>query len=102
VVTEPAILKLHFPLGALPAKGYRCPVCADEVLLGAEAAAVERLARRLGLFGIEGEQVRTLLRTGGSIAVTLDPALVRDVLRGRPGSAVRVGRQGDRIVIRPA
>lgn len=95
-----AILKVHFPRGALPARGFRCPVCGDEQLTGAEAKEVQETAHRLGLYGVEDSRPRKLLRTGNSVAVSLDPELVRNVLRGmKPGGTVRVGRQGDRIVI---
>jgi antitoxin component of MazEF toxin-antitoxin module len=46
---------------------------------------------------------RKLLKTGNSIAVSLDPDLLQEILPGaEPGTAVKVGRQGDRIVIGPA
>lgn len=99
---RPSIVKVHFPLGVLPVKGFRCPVCGEEVLLAEDAGASQELASQLGLYGVEQEQERTLLKTGGSIAVTISPELVRDVLKGKAGSIVKVGRQGDRIVIRPA
>lgn len=99
---EPAILKVRFPVGALPARGFRCPVCGEEELALREAQALGELAHRLGLFGVEDRQRRRLLKNGNSFMVTLDPALVREVLRGaKPGEEIEVGRQGDRIVIRP-
>lgn len=73
------------------------------MLLAADAEALEVLARRLGLYGIEDRRRRKLLRTGGSLAVTLDPELLREALGGpAAGTTVEVGRQGDRIVIRRA
>lgn len=97
---EPATFEVRFPLGKLPVRGFRCPICGEEALTGTQAKALDELARRLGLFGIEDKHRRKLLRTGNSIAVSLDPELVRDVLHGaKPGAEVFVGRQGDKIVI---
>lgn len=95
-----ALLKVHFPLGSIPARGFRCPACGDERLLGSDAEAAQTLARRLGLYGVEDAEERKLLRTGGSVAVTLPPRLLEEVLDGaEPGDVVRVGRQGGRIVV---
>lgn len=97
---EEAILRVDFPLGSLPARGWRCPVCGEETLLLADAGEVQRLAQRLGLFGVQGRKRRKLLKTGGSLAVTLDPELLREVLgKARAGTYVQVGREGGRIVI---
>jgi hypothetical protein len=92
---------VRFPVGSLPARGFRCPRCGEAILLAAEAEALEAMARRLGLYGVEDRRRRKLLRTGGSLAVTLDPELLRAAL-GAPGAGatVEVGRQGDSIVIR--
>lgn len=96
---EPAILSVHFPEGSLPAKGFRCPVCASERVLN--LPALQQLARKLGFYGIEHASKRTLQRTGTSITVTLDPDLLREVVPdAKPGTKVTVGRQGDAIVIR--
>lgn len=98
-----AILKIRFPLGSLPVRGFRCPVCGSESLLASEAQEAQDLARELGLFSVTNRRRRKLLRTGNSIAVSLDPELLREVLPGRkPGDAVFVGRMGDRIVIERA
>lgn len=98
---DAAILEVRFPRGVLPAKGYRCPRCGREVLLGADAAELQELGHRLGLFGPERKSRRRLMKTGGSIAVTLDPELLRSVLgHARAGAVVEVGLEGERIVIR--
>lgn len=100
---ERAILLVHFPRGKVPARGFQCPVCGDERLLADDVSDVRNLAAELGLYGIENASTRKLLRTGTSVAVTLDPGLVRDVLHGaKPGDPVKVGRQGGRIVIEPS
>lgn len=94
------IVQTHFPLGTMPVRGFRCPVCGAEVLRLADSVKAEALARKLGLFGLEDVQVRTLQRTGTSTCVTLDPELLRRVMpRAKRGSKVRIGRQGSRIVI---
>jgi len=98
---DEAVVELQFPLGRLPVKGFRCPICHSERLLDEQLQQAQDLARKLGLYGLEGEQVRRLLQTGSSLAVTLDPDWIRDVLGGaKAGQPVRVGRQGDRIVVR--
>lgn len=98
---DAAILGVHFPEGELPAKGFRCPVCSSDLVL--DLPALQQLARRLGLYGVEHASRRKLQRTGTSITVTLDPDLLREVVPGaRPGTVVTVGRQGDAIVIRAA
>ncbi len=98
---DPAILSVHFPDGDLPAKGFRCTVCSSERVLN--LPALQQLARKLGLYGVEHASKRTLQRTGSSITVTLDPDLLREVVPGaKPGTKVTVGRQGDAIVIRAA
>ena len=98
-----AIVEMHFPLAPLPVKGFRCPVCHGERIVDDQLAAAQQLARTLGLYGLEEQQVRKLQQTGSSLAVTLDPVWVREVLRAsKPGQPVRVARQGDRIVVMAA
>lgn len=98
---EEAVVEVRFPLGTLPCRGYRCPTCGREDVLGSDAGDLQELARRLGLFGPERRSRRKLMRTGGSIAVTLDPELLRSVLgHARAGAVVEVGLEGERIVIR--
>lgn len=98
---DPAILNVHFPEGDLPARGFRCPICASERLLN--LPALQQLARKIGLYGVEHASTRTLQRTGSSITVTLDPELLREIVpNAKPGTKVTVGLQGDGIVIRAA
>lgn len=100
---EQAIVKIRFPLGALPVRGLRCPVCGEERIPAGEAEEAQRLAGKLGLFGLQNMHTRKLLKTGNSIAVSLDPDLLHEILPGaEPGTVVKVGRQGDKIVIIPA
>lgn len=98
---QPALLSVRFPEGTLPAKGFRCPTCGEERLTATESERISTLGRKLGLYGVEQRRTRKLLKTGGSLAVTLDPEMLRDVLgEVRAGTSVEVGRQGDAIVIR--
>lgn len=98
---QEAILQMHYPNGTLPVKGYRCPACGNERLLADSAQEAHDTAERIGLLGLESAQTRKLLKTGNSLAVSLDPAWVKEVLLdAKPGTPVRVGRQGNRIVIR--
>lgn len=100
---EQAILKVRFPLGSLPVRGFKCPTCGEERLPAHEAAEAQHLAEKLGLFGVRDSHTRKLLKTGNSIAVSLDPEMLQAILPGaEPGTAVRVGRQGNHIVIGPA
>lgn len=97
---QEVILRHHFPRGTLPVRGFRCAVCGEEKLTGDDVARLQATARALGLYGLENARVRKLVRTGGSLAVTLDPGLLREVLgQAKPGSPVRVGLQGRQIVV---
>ncbi|MBI4393282.1 MAG: hypothetical protein HY556_05725 [Euryarchaeota archaeon] len=94
------ILSVRYPAGELPARGFRCTICGEEVFLLADVGMQDDLAHRLGLFGVEDRRRRKLQRTGNSITVSLDPAILREVMPGaKPGDIVIVGRQGDKIVI---
>jgi hypothetical protein len=98
-----AILTMHFPVGKLPAIGWRCGACGEESFSGATVAEAQETARRLGLFGPESPRRRKLQRSGTSTVVTLDPAFLAEALGGAgPGDEVVVARQGDAIVIRRA
>ncbi|HEX9816255.1 MAG TPA: hypothetical protein VGB18_04685 [Candidatus Thermoplasmatota archaeon] len=100
---DEAIFPVHFPLGQLPARGFRCPTCGEEQLLGSEAQRLERMAHDVGLFGVEDIRERKLLKTGNSLVVTIDPTLAKTVFgTTRPGVRIRIGRLGKRIVIEPA
>jgi hypothetical protein len=98
-----AIVMMNYPAGSLPARGFRCEVCGNETLLLQDAQAVNDLAKRLGMFGLEDARSRKLQRTGTSLCVTLDPELLRKTFpRAKRGSVVRVGSQGSRIIIEEA
>lgn len=98
-----AVLDVRFPRGTLPTRGFRCPECGNEVVRAEDAKALEAKAREAGFLGLDQGKPRKLLRVGNSLAVTLDPALAREVLRTtKPGTEVRMGRLGKRIVIEPA
>lgn len=98
-----AILAVHFPLGKLPALGWRCPACGEESFSAPTVAEAQATARKLGLFGIEHPRRRKLQRSGTSVVVTLDPTLLAEALGGAVvGDEVEVGRLGDAIVVRRA
>lgn len=100
---DDAIFPLHFPNGQMPARGFRCSTCGHERLSGSEFERLEKMARELGLYGIEESRERKLLKVGNSLVVTIDPALARMALgTSRPGIKVRVGLQGKRIIIEAA
>jgi hypothetical protein len=97
---DEVILRLRYPRGQLPARGFRCGTCGEERLLFSDAEKADETAHEIGLFGLEQFGTRKLLRAGNSIAVSLDPQLVKDVLKGaKPGASVRVGRLGRRIFV---
>lgn len=99
---EEAVLWIRYPRGRIPARGFRCHLCGEEVLIVSDAEKANELARELGLYGLEQFDTRRLIRAGNSIAVTLDPRLVKEVLDGaKAGAKVRVGRLGKRIFIEP-
>lgn len=94
------VLWVRYPRGKLPVKGCVCTICGADSIDADDAQQCTDLARDLGLFGIESDRTRSLLKVGNSVAVSLDPQLIRDVLGGaKPGDQVRVGRHGKRIVI---
>lgn len=96
-----ALVDVQFPRGKIPVKGWRCPECGESVFSAQQADAAQRMARELGLFGPERASRRKLQRSGTSIVVTLDPALLEEALGGASvGDEVEVGRLGDAIIIR--
>lgn len=100
VFMEPAEIEARYPGGILVSAGFRCPRCGDEAFTADQVERDQKEARRLGLFGIEQATTRTLQRTGTSVTVSLDPVLLRDVLRhAKPGTKVKVGRHGDHVAI---
>ncbi len=97
---EAAEVEMRYPEGILLSPGFKCPQCGEEAFAADQVERGQAEARRLGLFGIENATTRTLQRTGTSVTVSLDPDLLRDVLRrAKPGTKVRVGRHGDHIAI---
>ena len=94
------VVRFHYPRGWLPARGFRCKVCGNELLTGPDVDNLQALAKTLGMYGLETSKTRRLVRTGGSLAVTLDPELLRQVVGdAKAGTTVRVGRVGNQIVI---
>lgn len=99
---HPDILSLRFPEGTLPVRGYRCPRCGEERLLGTTLKDAQSLAERLGLFGLQDVQRRKILQIGNSMGVSIDPELLRDIIPGAGvGTEVLIGKKGDAIALRP-
>lgn len=93
-----AIVRMHFPRGALPSKGIRCPVCGEEEVFAQDAQATWELAMRLGLFGVEPRRRRKLQKHGNSTTVSLDPDFLRRHGK-KAGDTVLVAERGDELVI---
>lgn len=92
------VLKVHFPRGALPVRGFRCPVCGEDAIPAADAAAVRGMAQSLGLYGTGNPRRRKLQRHGNSTTVSLDPEFLRK--HGiKAGDTVVVAERGDELVI---
>src|SRR5205823_648199 len=101
IALVPAVLRVHFPKGALPVNGWKCPKCGEEVLTAEQAAHAQATGRRLGLFGPEHARIRKALKIGSSVGLTLDPEQARD-LGIVPGARIEVGREGDHLTLRLA
>ncbi|MHB8584913.1 MAG: hypothetical protein ACYDDF_03640 [Thermoplasmatota archaeon] len=100
---DQVVLTLHYADGSLPVRGYRCPVCSAEMILGPDARTARLTAERLGLLGGSPKETRKLLRSGNSLAVSLDRGMIKEILgEAKPGLTVSVHKQGDRIVIEKA
>lgn len=99
----PAIIEMDYPRGKLPVEGMRCAVCGEEWLWAEQVHNARLQAERLGLYGPTRSGKRKLHRSGTSVVVSLDPALLREALGGaQPGDEVEVSQQGDAVVIRRA
>lgn len=95
---RPAILRVHFPRGALPVRGYLCPSCGEDAILAADATLVQELGRSLGLSGVDNRRRRKLQKHGNSTTVSLDPEFLRK--HGiKAGDSVIVAERGDELVI---
>lgn len=101
VACEPAVVELAYPSGTLLAEGFRCPECGEEWFTGEQVDTNQRRATTLGLFGPDRVSRRKLRQVGSSLSVTLDAALLRELMPDvKAGDEVEIGREGKRIVIR--
>lgn len=82
----------------MPVKGYKCPVCGAEMVIGEDARAARLEAQRLGISGVRAHARRKIVRNGTSASVNLSPEM-RATLGVRVGDEVEVGILGDRVVI---
>lgn len=97
----PAILRLQLPVGSLPVKGMRCPVCGEEMISARDLADARAEAERLGLMGPRQTMRRKVTRNGTSTSVNLPPEMLSHI-GAKAGSEVDVSLVGDSIVIRRA
>ena len=94
----PIVLQIHFAGGKIPVRGYKCPVCGEEMILGSDSIQAKRDAMRLGLSGVRAHTRRKIVRNGTSASVNLSPEMLT-TLGVRVGDEVEVGILGDRVVI---
>lgn len=98
---EAAVFLTKLPRGELPTRGFRCPVCGDEVMLASEVGRLHDLGERLGLGHPKRVSHRRLLRVGNSMGLTLEPAVLRLALGDvTVGQDLTVEVHGDSIIIR--
>jgi DNA-directed RNA polymerase subunit RPC12/RpoP len=90
---------LQFPEGELPAEGFRCPECGEEMFHAEQVAAAQRMAERLGLYGPQVRSSRAAIKLGNSTAMTFDQEMARRAGIA-PGTELEVGLMGDRIVVK--
>jgi len=96
----PEILIVHFPKGGLPARGYRCPKCRDELVPLDEAQRVEAIAEKVGLFGAVNPLTKNITQCGNSLAIYI-PKDFEKQLNLKKGEKVQVWLQDDEIVVKP-
>lgn len=94
------ILMIHFPKGALPARGYRCPKCRNELIPLDEAQRVETIAEKVGLFGAVNPLTKNITQCGNSLAIYI-PKDFEKQLNLKKGEKVQVWLQDDEIVVKP-
>jgi len=98
---EPVVLRMHFPRGALPVTGNRCPSCGLELVSAEGAEEGQQLAEKLGLYEPQFPLVRTITKSGGQLAIYL-PREIERALGLAKGTRVRIFTRGDDIIIQPA
>jgi predicted RNA-binding Zn-ribbon protein involved in translation (DUF1610 family) len=99
IYCDPAVVEIAFPLGKLPATGFRCPKCGEEILRGRTLEAAQQLARKLGLYGPQNVKERKALQIGRSVGVTLDRAHL-EALGIHAGDVLEIGVAGDHLEVR--
>jgi general stress protein YciG len=97
---QEAVVRIHYPRGTLPVRGFRCPVCGEEEVLAQDAQALQDMARQLGFSGVENRRRRKLQKHGNSTTVSLDPEFLRKHGK-KAGDTVVVAERGDELVILP-
>lgn len=95
------ILHTHFPKGALPTRGYRCPQCRYELIPLDEAKRVQHEAQKLGLFGIVNPLVRKITKSGNNLAVYI-PKDFEKTLGLKKGMQINMWIKEDEICIQVA
>ncbi|MHB8585588.1 MAG: AbrB/MazE/SpoVT family DNA-binding domain-containing protein [Thermoplasmatota archaeon] len=99
---DPAVVKVHYPNGSLPVRGFRCPRNdGEERILGGDLAEANEVARTLGLYAAERTDERKLIQAGNSTAVTIPAEILSAVLGpgAHVGEKVNVSQIGKRIII---
>ena len=93
---EPVILYTHFPRGRLPARGFKCPRCDNELIPMDEAERVQHEAERLGLYGVVNPLIRRVTKSGNNLAIYI-PKEFEERLGLKKGTKVKLWLQEDQI-----
>jgi hypothetical protein len=97
---ELAVLRMHFPRGALPVMGHKCRACGLELVSAEGAEEGQELAEKLGLYEPRFPLVRTITKSGGQLALYI-PREIEKSFGLAKGTRVKIFTRGDEIIIQP-
>lgn len=97
---DETILKIRYPKGTLPVRGFVCPKCGYEVISFEDAKAASETAERLGLLEPEGAITRKITRSGDQLAVYI-PKNIEKEFDLKQGAKVRIYTKRDEIILAP-
>ena len=94
------ILKIRYPKGTLPVRGFVCSKCGYEIISFEDAKAASETAERLGLLEPEGAITRKITRSGDQLAVFIPKDIERE-FDLKQGAKVRIYTKHDEIILAP-